>query len=149
MTAVMDKLTRVLESLIALLLFCMFFMIATLVLLRYVFGTTIIGGNEATIIAFIYTTAIGASIAIARDEHIAINYFVEKLSADNQQHLQKVRLVLLAIVNATIAYLAFTWIGRTGGFLMPTLGVPQMLAQLSVPLSGLLSAMYCLVRLLR
>jgi len=149
MTTAVDKLTRALEGLIALLLFGMFSMIATLVLLRYVFATTIIGGNEATIVAFIYTTAIGASIGIARDEHIAISYFVEKFSADKQQFLQKVRLVLLALVNAAIAYFAFAWISRTGGFLMPTLGVPQMLAQISVPLSGILSTMYCLVRLLR
>ncbi len=149
MTPAIDKVTRALENLIALLLFAMFFMIATLVLLRYVFATTIIGGNEATIVAFIYTTAIGASIAVARDEHIAITYFVDKLPADRQQLLEKVRLVLLALVNASIAYFAFAWISRTGGFLMPTLGVPQMLAQISVPLSGILSAMYCLVRLLR
>ncbi len=140
---------RVLENVIAALLFAMFLMIATLVVLRYVFATTIVGGNEATIVAFIFTTAIGASIAIARDEHIAITYFVEKLSLASQQKLTKLRLVLLAVINVAIAYLAFEWIRRTGGFLMPTLGVPQLVAQLSVPLSGGLSALYCLLRLLR
>ena len=149
MTTAINKMTSALETVLALLLFAMFFMIATLVLLRYVFATTIIGGNEATIVAFIYTTAIGASIAIARDEHIAIDYFVEKLSPVSQQLLANVRLVLLAIINIAIAYFAFAWIQRTGGFLMPTLGMPQLVAQISVPLSGTLSALYCLVRLLR
>jgi len=149
MMAAVKKLTRLLENLLGILLLAMFLMIATLVLLRYVFATTIIGGNEATIVAFIYTTAIGASIAIARDEHIAINYFVEKLSPPNQQLLVKVRLVFLAIINVALAYFAFAWIQRTGGFLMPTLGVPQLVAQISVPLGGTLSAFYCLVRLLR
>jgi len=149
MTTAINRVTNALESILALLLFAMFLMIATLVLLRYVFATTIIGGNEATIVAFIYTTAIGASIAIARDEHIAIDYFVEKLSPVSQQRLAKVRLVLLATINIAIAYFAFAWIQRTGSFLMPTLGVPQLVAQISVPLSGTLSALYCLVRLLR
>jgi TRAP-type C4-dicarboxylate transport system permease small subunit len=148
-TEPVTKLTNMLENILALLLFAMFLMIATLVLLRYVFATTIIGGNEATIVAFIYTTAIGASIAVSRDEHIAITYFTDKLSPDAQQLLSRVRLVLLTVLNVTIAFLAISWIRRTGGFLMPTLGVPQLVAQLSVPLSGTLSALYCLVRLLR
>ena len=149
MNTVVDRVTKALEDFLSLLLFAMFLMIATLVLLRYVFATTIIGGNEATIVAFIYTTAIGASIAVARDEHIAITYFIEKLAPAGQLVLAKVRLVLLAVINIAIAWFAVAWIQRTGGFLMPTLGVPQLLAQISVPLSGVLAASYCLLRLLR
>lgn len=145
----LQKLTRTLESLLTVLLFAMFAMIAVLVVLRYLFGTTIIGGNEATIVAFIYTTAIGAGIAIMRDEHIAIDYFVQKFSPRAQEHLLQLRLVLLAILNLVIVVYSIAWIQRTGGFLMPTLGVPQMVAQFSVPLGGSLSVMYCIVRLLR
>ena len=145
----LDRLTRALETTLAVLLFGMFFMIATLVVLRYVFATTIIGGNEATIVAFIYTTAIGASIAISRDEHIAISYFSDKLSPDSQGVLSRIRLILLAVLNVAIAFLALSWIQRTGGFLMPTLGLPQLVAQVSVPLGCVLSALYCLVRVVR
>ena len=145
----LERLTRTLETTLAVLLFGMFFMIATLVVLRYIFATTIIGGNEATIVAFIYTTAIGASIAISRDEHIAISYFSDKLSPDSQGILSRIRLILLAVLNVAIAFLALSWIQRTGGFLMPTLGLPQLVAQVSVPLGCILSALYCLVRLAR
>lgn len=145
----LEKLTRTLETTLAVLLFGMFLMIATLVVLRYIFATTIIGGNEATIVAFIYTTAIGASIAISRDEHIAISYFADKLSPDSQGVLSRIRLILLAVLNVVIALLALSWIQRTGGFLMPTLGLPQLVAQVSVPLGCILSALYCLVRLVR
>ena len=124
----------------------MFAMVAVLVVLRYVFATTIIGGNEATVIAFIFTTAIGASIAIARDEHIAIDYFVLKLPAAVQSKLATVRLLLLVLINAVILYFAIIWIQRTGGFLMPTLGVPQLLAQISVPIGCILSIIYCIAR---
>ena len=149
MNAVVDKLTRALEAALAVLLFGMFLMIGVLVVLRYAFGTTIIGGNEATIVAFIYTTAIGASIAIFRDEHIAIDYFTGKLSVNGQRLLLKVRLLLLAVLNVMIAVLAFSWIQRTGGFLMPTLGVPQLVAQAAVLLGCILSTLYCLLRLIR
>jgi TRAP-type C4-dicarboxylate transport system permease small subunit len=140
-------LTRHIENLLAVLLFSMFAMVTILVALRYVFSTTIIGGNEATVIAFIFTTAIGASVAIARDEHIAIDYFVQKLPEAWQQRISVVRLLLLVAINAAILFYAIEWIQRTGGFLMPTLGMPQLVAQVSVPIGCSLSIAYCIARL--
>lgn len=139
--------TRLIENLLGILLFVMFAMVTILVVLRYVFSTTIIGGNEATVVAFIFTTAIGASIAIARDEHIAIDYFVSKVPEAVQRKIAVLRLLLLVLINAAILFYAVEWIQRTGGFLMPTLGVPQLAAQVSVPLGCALSIAYCIARL--
>ena len=143
----LPALTRVIEHLLAILLFGMFSMVTVLVVLRYVFTTTIIGGNEATVIAFIFTTAIGASVAIARDEHIAIDYFVLKLPETLQHKIAVLRLLLLILINAAIMLYAIDWIERTGGFLMPTLGAPQMLVQVSVPIGCALSIVYCVARI--
>jgi TRAP-type C4-dicarboxylate transport system permease small subunit len=147
MKSTLPGLTRVLEQMLAIVLFGMFALVTILVVLRYVFATTIIGGNEATVIAFIFTTAIGASVAIARDEHIAIDYFVLKLPQALQRKISVLRLLLLILINAAILLYAFDWIERTGGFLMPTLGVPQILAQISVPIGCVLSIVYCVARM--
>ena len=145
----LPRLTRAIEALLTFLLFCMFAMVAVLVVLRYVFGTTIIGGNEATIIAFIYTTALGASVALSRDEHISINYFVERLSPARQEQLGRARLLVLAIINIVIVAYSIVWIQQTGGFMMPTLGLPQAVAQLSIPLGCGMGALYCVARMLQ
>ena len=147
MTA-LARLTHLLERALELLLFGMFAMVAILVVLRYVFASTIVGGNESVIVAFVYTTAIGASIALLRDEHIAISYFVEKLPERTGEILLRVRLVLLLVVNVTLVACSVVWIRETGGFLMPTLGTPQWVAQISVPVGGALGATYCAVRLI-
>ena len=149
MTALLERVTRIIETVLIVLLFGMFSMVTVLVVLRYLFSTTIIGGNEGTVVAFIFTTALGASIAIARDEHIAIDYFTDKMSPQARHVLTQVRLFLLAVINAVIVVYAVIWIQRTGGFLMPTLGLPQLVAQVSVPIGCGLSAVYCLARLLR
>jgi len=143
----MSRMTRFLEQLLMVLLFAVFGMIVVLVILRYIFGTTIIGGNEATVIAFVYTTAIGAAISISRDEHISIRYFTGKLSPRVQQVLGQFQLILVALLNLLIAAYAFSWIQRTGGFLMPALGLPQMVVQISVPLGAVLSVLYCMARI--
>jgi TRAP-type C4-dicarboxylate transport system permease small subunit len=135
-----------LESLLALLLFALFMMVVVLVVLRYVFNSTIIGGNEATVIAFVYTTAIGSAISIYRDEHIAISYFTDKCSAATQSILARLQLILIAILNLVLTTYAVIWIDKTGGFLMPAMGLPQIVAQLSIPIAGLLSVFYCYLR---
>ena len=149
MTAFLERVTRVIETVLIVLLFGMFAMVTILVVLRYLFSTTIIGGNEGTVVAFIFTTALGASIAIARDEHIAIDYFTDKMSSRSRHVLTQVRLFLLAVINAVITVYAVIWIQRTGGFLMPTRGLPQLVAQVSVPIGCGLSTAYCVARLLR
>jgi TRAP-type C4-dicarboxylate transport system permease small subunit len=143
------RLTMFLEKLLAVMLFVLFFMVVLLVILRYVFNTTIIGGNEATVVIFVYTTAIGSAISLSGDRHIAIHYFTDKCSAATQALLFKVQLALIAILNLVITWYAISWIGRTGGFLMPALGMPQIMAQLSIPIGGSLGVLYCLLRYLQ
>ena len=92
MNALLERVTRVIETALIVLLFGMFAMVIVLVVLRYLFSTTIIGGNEGTVVAFIFTTALGASIAIARDEHIAIDYFTDKMPPQARHALMQVRL---------------------------------------------------------
>ena len=92
MNALLERVTQVIETVLIVLLFGMFAMVTVLVVLRYLFSTTIFGGNEGTVVAFIFTTALGASIAIARDEHIAIDYFTDKMSPQARHVLTQVRL---------------------------------------------------------
>jgi TRAP-type C4-dicarboxylate transport system permease small subunit len=141
-----DALTTFLEKLLAAMLFVLLFLVVLLVILRYVFNTTLIGGNEASVVIFIYTTAIGSAISISGDRHIAIQYFTDKCSAAVQQFLFNLQLALIAILNLVITWYAISWIERTGGFMMPALGMPQIIAQLSILLAGTLAVLYCFLR---
>ncbi len=139
------RLTNALERILTCLLFLIFILIVLLVALRYVFNTTIIGGNEAALIAFVYTTAIGGALAVSKQEHIAIHYFVELMPSRAQHYLRIIQLVLVATINLVIFWYSVVWIARTGGFLMPALQLPQIVAQLSVPIGCSLAFFYCLI----
>ena len=143
------RLGNLLEQLLALLLFAIFGTIVLLVVLRYVFNTTIIGGNEGALIAFVYTTAIGGALAVARREHIAIHYFVDLMPAGIQRLLRIFQLVLVAVVNLAIVWYSVVWIAATGSFLMPALQLPQAVAQLSVAIGSSLAFVYCLLGIRR
>ncbi len=142
-------LSRMLEKFLTFLLFVIFAMVVLLVVLRYVFNTTIIGGNEGALVAFVYTTAIGGALVVAKQEHIAINYFVDLMPVRMHRFVSIFQLILMAIINCAIVWYSIAWIGRTGGFLMPALQLPQSVAQLSVPIGCGLATAYCLIGIRR
>lgn len=140
-------LTRILEWILVALFFGLFVMVVLLVALRYVFNTTIIGGNEGIVVAFIYTTALGSAVAIGRREHIAITFFIENLPKVLKTGIYVSGIALIALVNAVAVWYSIGWIGKTGGYLMPALQMPQIVAQASIPIGGGLAILYCLVKI--
>ena len=141
-------LTRILEWILVAIFFGFFILIIVLVVLRYVFNTTIIGANEGIVIAFVFTTAIGGAVAISRKEHIAITYFVDKLPERLRTGIDILGLALVALINAVMVWQSIYWIGRTGGFMMPAMQMPQFVAQISIPIGCGLAIVYCLIKIL-
>ena len=131
------------------LLFAIFVAIVLLVVLRYVFNTTIIGGNEGALVLFVYSTAIGGALAVAREEHIAIHYFVDLMPSGVQRIIRTFQLALVMIVNAAVVWYSIIWIAKTGGFLMPALQLPQAVAQVSITIGCGLALAYCLIGIRR
>ena len=142
-------LSRMLERFLAFLLLAIFGTVVLLVILRYVFNTTVVGANEGALIAFVYTTAIGGALAVSRREHIEIRYFVDLMPAGVQWVLGILQLALVAIVNFAIVWYSIIWIASTGSYLMPTLQLPQIVAQLSVCIGSSLACVYCLLGIRR
>ena len=72
LTTAVEVLSKFLEWVITLCFFIILMLTIILVVLRYGFNESIIGGNELMEYLFIYTTAIGAAVALRRREHIKI-----------------------------------------------------------------------------
>ncbi|HIB61297.1 MAG TPA: TRAP transporter small permease subunit, partial [Candidatus Marinimicrobia bacterium] len=104
------KLMQTLEDLISLCLLAVFGITVMLVVLRYCFNTSITGANEIVIIFFIYSTAIGAAIALGKNEHISITVFADMLPLRFVKTLQIIQLSLIATINAVLFWYCFQWI---------------------------------------
>ena len=135
-----SRLTYFLEVLVCLSFLSFFSMVILLVGLRYLFNSSITGANEIITILFVYTTAIGAAIAVGQRGHIAINILIEKLP----QRLAKLQLALVGLINFAIAWFSVPWISQTGDNLMPTLGAMRAVVQISMPLGCGLAVLYCI-----
>ena len=95
-----SRLTCFLEVLVCLSFLSFFTMVILLVGLRYLFNSSIIGANEIITILFVYTTSIGAAIAVGQRGHIAVNILIEKLPQRLAKHLAKLRKELDRWMNA-------------------------------------------------
>ena len=137
-----------LEWLLAGLFFLLFALIIVLIGMRFFLNSTIIGGSEATTIMFIYTTAVGAAVAIGRREHIAVTYLVEKTPAAVQRGLFIFNFLLLGLINLVMIKFSLPWIERTGSFIMPSLGIPQFWAQISIPIGCSIAVGICAIKVL-
>lgn len=113
--------------------------------LRYLFNSSILGGNEAMEGLFIYTTAIGAAAAIQRRQHISINFFVLKLLPGFQRLVDALVHLLVAFLNGIMIYYSIGWISRVGSNESPVMRIPEWLFQISIPIGCSLVIIYCLV----
>jgi len=115
-----------------------------LVILRYFFSTTIVGGQEFVVFCFIYTTAIGAAVLMAKGEHIAVQVFLETLSPRSRRWLRRANYLLVALLNGVLIALSLPWIQSVGHFPSPVLRIPQGLVLLSLPIGCGLVVFYAL-----
>ena len=108
-------------------------LLAALVTLRYLFNTTIIGGDEIAGILFVYTTAFGAAVGVARNSHIRISVLRDALPALGRRAVDVATMGLVLVLHLGLLLLSTDWIAQTGGFETPVLNLPQGIGQVAVP----------------
>lgn len=141
------RLTRVLEGVVSAGFLVLAVLVVTLVVLRYVFNTTIIGGNEVTGYLFIYTTALGAAVSVGTGQHIRIGVFVEALPRRAGLMVDVLALLLTLALHAGLLWFSMEWIGAVGGFPFTVVHIPQGVVQVAIPIGCGLVMLFCLTRL--
>jgi len=140
-------LVKALELAFSVCLLLMFALIVLQVTLRYGFNSSVSGANELATILFGYTSALGIAVAFARREHMAISWFVMRLSPSKRKVVDGIGLVLLAILNVVIFGYSIKWIGTTGTGMIPVLQVPRWTSQIAIPIGTGASALFCFTKL--
>jgi TRAP-type transport system small permease protein len=149
MAGIEKTLTRILETIVTAFFGVIILLTILLVLMRYVFNSSIVGGNELMEYLFIYTTALGAAIAIGKRDHIAITYVIDKLGEPYRTAVDVLGLVLVAGINILIAVLSRHWILKVGSSESPVMRVPMWSVQISVPLGCVFAGVYCILVIIR
>ena len=141
------RLTKVLEAALAGGMLCMFGIIVVLVLMRYLFQTGLVGANELATVLFVHLSAVGAAVAIGREEHIRLDLLQRKLGMRGKRLAEIASLMAVGGLNLVLAERSLAWIAATGHTVMPATQAPRALAQIAVPLGCALAAIYCCTRI--
>lgn len=141
-----NKLIKSIEVLLAGLVLLIWLTVVALVALRYIFNSSIPGANEWIVILFIYATSLGAALGFGKGDHLSIEFAVEKVKGKFRWYLDLLQTTLLGLLHAAIVVLSCYWIWMTGHFLMPSTGLPRWVAQISIPIGGLLGLAFIFLR---
>ena len=141
-------LSRALEHLLTVTFMIIFVLVTLLVILRYLFSTTIVGGNEATVQLFIYTTALGAAVGVARGEHIIVDTFVNYLPARLRHWLDIINLALVGVLHGFLLKYSIDWIRVVGGNEDAVTHLPEGLVQIAMPIGCALVVLFCVTRII-
>jgi TRAP-type C4-dicarboxylate transport system permease small subunit len=136
--------SHILDAAVTVFFFIILSLTIILVVLRYGFDSTIIGGNEAMEYLFIYTTALGAAVSVGREEHIKISFFKDKLKVRYRKAVTIFDIVLIGFINAVMVWYSLPWIRSAGYFESPVLRIPNWIVQISIPIGCILVMLYCL-----
>ena len=143
------RLASALEALLAAGMLVVFLVIVTLVVMRYLFQSGLVGSNEMATVTFVYLSSVGAAVAVGRQDHIRVDLLSQRLGRRGKAAVELAVLTLVALLNLTVVLTSIPWIGATGHIPMPASQLPRYLAQASVPLGCGLAALFCFTRMLR
>lgn len=143
-----QKLARALEF--TLIAFFGFFLILTvaIVVLRFGFNYGIVGSDELVRKSFLFCSAIGGAVGIARHEHIAITVFIDSMVRPLKMGFYVVGLVCVAAVNLAIIWYAWDWIATTGSFPWQPFNLPKYVVTAAVPIGCGLAVFFCLTKII-
>lgn len=141
-----DLLVQALTWLLTVLFAVIFVLVTLLVLLRYGFNSTIIGGAEAAVFLFIYTTALGASVDIARGKHIRIDSLIALLPSRPRRYVEMLNLVLIGILNGFLCVYSIDWIRAVGMSRDPILHIPEAVVEVAIPIGCVFAVLFCITR---
>jgi len=131
---IVEKIIAAIEGIITFFLIVIFSLTVILVVLRYVFNSSILGGSEAVTLLFIYTTALGAAVAIPKNRHIRISFFIDLLPGKLQVAVDACVYLLVAFINGVMMVYSLGWIALVGTDLSQSLGIPLGIVKASVPI---------------
>jgi len=149
---IFEKTFRFLEKLMTCFLAIIFLLTITMVVLRYVFKSSILGGSELITFLFIYTTAIGAAVAIPKNRHIRIEFFLNQLGKKMRLTAEVFVYICIAFINGIMMFYSLDWISKVGKDLSQSLGIPLGWVKVSVPIGcslAVLFSLYAVIMLLK
>lgn len=141
-----QRLARILEGVLVLLFGVFLLLTVMIVVLRFGFNYGIVGSDELVRKTFLFTSAIGGAVGIARHEHIAITVFIDAMPRLVKMALYVLGLALVALVNVAMIWYSYDWIATTGSYPWQPFNLPKVIVTSAIPIGCGLAVIFCVIK---
>ena len=93
---------------------------------------------ELSTYLFVWMTFVGASLALKKHEHFAIEFFVEKLPPKPAQAVQRFSLALVVVFSIILIWFGGVQVVKGWNTVTPVLEIPRSVPYAAVPFGGVL-----------
>lgn len=140
----MQILEKIMEYLVALIMFSLIMVVFTQVLLRYVLRTSLPWTEEMARYLFVWLVFIATSVCVKKQAHLGIDFLIIRLPQEVQRHFYTLSLVLSLAFSIVVVYKGYDLLSRSGDQISPMLHVPMSFVYIIIPVSYMV---ICLVLL--
>jgi len=138
----MKKISLIIDWIMISIFLVIVILCVSMVLLRYIFSMSLIGGSELNRFLFIYSSCLGAAVLIGRNEHIKVDFVLNLMPNAIKKIILIINNLIIIILHSCLIYLSINWINKTGTILSDFFRVPMKYIQIGLPISFILAIFY-------
>lgn len=144
--SVLHCLWRVIDYVMAFVLFAMIVLVFTNVVLRYGFASGLRPSIELSRLGFVWLVMLGAAVVLRREEHLAVAELTEKLLPRAVPVLRRLAYAVITVATLMLFWGAFKQMNANWSNVSQLTGLPSAIFYLSGVISGLMMACIGIVR---
>lgn len=144
LTLLLDVTEKVLSYIVSAIIAVMTIVTFYQVVLRYVFESATIWAEEVVRYSFVWLVLLTSAIAVRRNRHIRIDFFVNKLSPGPRFLLEMVSSLMILVFLIFLLREGLTIVASTGHQSSQALKIPMSYPYLAIPLGTILMIVFML-----
>lgn len=121
------------------------FLVILNVIFRYFLKSGIYWSEEVATGCFVWSVFIGAAAGYKRNQHIGVDFLVDKLSVKYRGIVKTIVNVILTIVNGYLSYLSIIYLSNSYVKPTPVLGISSVYISSALSVSFMLMTIYSII----
>ena len=143
-----DIIDRVTQMVLLIVLSAMAVAVFLQVIFRYVLNLPLFWTEEFARYCLVWSSLLGAAVAMKRGQHIAVSFFVERYPASIRRLLSSVALLSVAAILAVITWGGIHLVMVTRAQISPALRLSMSIPYLAVPIGSAIMLFHAIVSIL-
>lgn len=118
------------------------------VIMRYFFNISFVALEQGITLMFTFTTFWGIGACLLENEHIVIDFFIDRMKPAMKRVVNIFNYILVLIVNVMLVYYCMSWIATAGSVMAKALPVQAKYLYIVMPIGFAIGAVCSVIKLI-